>query len=129
MSFRFREWPVYKDARALRNDIKKRVLPRIEKREQFTLGDQLLRAVLSIVLNIAEGAYRKSDKDFARFLNQALTSLYEVVACLDAALDDTFIVEKEHQEFLDRAEAIARQLSAFSGTLKPTGVVSKRVNS
>lgn len=118
MGFRFREGPVYKDARAFRMEIKKRILPKINKMELFNLGDQLLRALSSIILNIAEGAYRKSDKDFARFLNQAITSLYEVVACLDLLLDDVAITEQEHDEFVVQAESIAKQLNKFGGALK-----------
>ena len=56
--------------------------------EKFSLTNQLWKALDSIILNIAEGADRGTDKDFAHFLNNAHTSLNEVVACIDLALDD-----------------------------------------
>lgn len=117
-SFRFREWPVYKDARALRTEIQVKVLAKISKVEFYELGSQLRRAMTSIILNIAEGAFRKSDKDFSRFLNQAITSLYEVVACIDLALDDNFIDHAVHNELLIKLEKLAKQLNGFAQSLR-----------
>ncbi|MFH0959188.1 MAG: four helix bundle protein, partial [Pseudomonadota bacterium] len=67
----------------------------------------------SIVLNIAEGAEKQSDKDFSRFLNISVGSTNEVVACLDCALRDGYISTEEHSECLQSAEKIIRQLKAF----------------
>jgi four helix bundle protein len=47
------------------------------------LKDQLQRAALSVVLNLAEGAGRWSRKDQTRFYRMALGSFREVEACLD----------------------------------------------
>ncbi len=67
----------------------------------------------SIILNIAEGADRGTDKDFAHYLNISHTSLNEVVACLDLALNNEYITNLEHREFLFKAEKLANQLTAF----------------
>ena len=84
--FRFREFPVYKDSLAFIKKVKTYTKRHFPKEEQFGIISQLWRALNSIVLNIAEGTDRYSDKDFSRFLNNAVGSLNETVACLDLAL-------------------------------------------
>lgn len=118
MSFRFRNWKVYKDARRFRREIKEKLLPKVHKKDRFELGSQFKRALDSIVLNIAEGAYRKTDKDFAHFLNQSHTSLNEVVGCLDLCRDDGYITNKELGCYLEKAEELAKQLTSFRKSLK-----------
>jgi four helix bundle protein len=54
-------------------------LPNIERNG---LGDQLRRAVTSILLNIAEGSGSGTDKEFKRYLYLSRKSLFEVVAIL-----------------------------------------------
>ena len=111
--FRFRDFPVYQEIRQFRKDLKKLSKEKFPKEENYILKQQLWRALDSSILNIAEGADRSSDKDFSHFLNNSLTSINEIVACLDCAYDDNYITEKEHQEYLKRTENIIRQLKAF----------------
>lgn len=54
-------------------------LPDVEK---FNLKSQVIRAVTSISLNIAEGSTTQSDAEQSRFLGYAIRSLIEVIACL-----------------------------------------------
>lgn len=110
--FRFRDFQVYKDARKLRQELKT-LSKKFPKEENFCLKAQLWRALDSIILNIAEGSDRGTDKDFAHYLNNSHTSLNEVVACLDLALDDGYISEEEHKEYLNKCEELANQLTAF----------------
>ena len=111
--FRFREFPVYQKSREFRKEVKIFVKVKFPQEERFSLTLQLYRALNSIILNIAEGADRGTDKDFAHFLNLSHTSLNEVVACLDCALDDEYISREEHQSYLEKAEDIGNQLTAF----------------
>lgn len=116
--FRFREFPVYKDARIFRKEVKILSKKRFPREEQSCLTSQLWRALDSVLLNIAEGSDRYSDIDFSRYLNNSLTSVNEVVACLDCALDDGYIIDEEHKDFLAKAEALIRQLKAFSSKVR-----------
>ena len=116
--FRFREFPVYKDARKLRKELKDLSRRKFPKEEQYCLTSQLWRALDSIILNIAEGSERYSDIDFSRFLNNSLTSVNEVVACLDCALDDGYLTKEECNNYLPKIENLARQLKAFSSKVR-----------
>lgn len=111
--FRFRQFRVYNDARQFIIEVKNLSKLKFPKFEQFCLMSQIWRALDSIILNIAEGSDRGTDKDFAHFLNNSHTSLNEVVACLDVALDNKYIDKKEHAEFLQKAEELANQITAF----------------
>lgn len=111
--FRFRKFQVYKDALKFRAELKQFSKIKFPKEEQYCLTSQLWRALDSIILNIAEGSDRGTDKDFAHFLNISHTSLNEVVACLDSACDDRYIQLNDVDYFLTKAESIANQLTAF----------------
>ena len=115
--FRFRDFKVYKDAIEFRMRIKSLVKKHFPLAERYLLADQIIRATNSIVLAIAEGADRSTDKDFALFLNRAHTSLSEVIACLDIALREKYITESTHNNYLIDAENLANQITAFRSSL------------
>lgn len=116
--FHFQEYPVYKDTREFRKIIKKIIKEKFPKEEKYCLSSQLSRALDSILLNIAEGSERYSKIDFGRFLNNALTSLNEVVSCLDAAFDDGYLLESELIDLTKAADNIYRQLKAFCAKVR-----------
>lgn len=122
-TFRFREFPVYQDARELRKALKQ-LSKKFPKEEEFVLRPQLWRAMDSVLLNIAEGSERYSDKDFSHFLNTALTSLNEVVSCLDCARDDGYITLQEHSVALAQCAGVARQLKGFIAKVRRDGASS-----
>lgn len=116
--FRFRKFPVYLLATEFRKELKTYSKENFPKIERYILTKQLWRALDSVALNIAEGSDHFSDIEFSKFLNTALTSLNEVVACLDCAFDDKYINEEKRDYFMSRAENIARQLKAFSSKIQ-----------
>ncbi len=82
--YRFEKLRVFQSSLDLVEIIYKltRLLP---KEEKFALVDQLKRASISIVLNIAEGTGGKGDIEFKNYLRHSLKSLYETVAALKIA--------------------------------------------
>jgi len=110
--FRFRQWDIYKDAREFRIEIYN-ILKSYPVEERYALVDQTKRALNSIILNIAEGANRATDKELKTYISRAAGSLDEVVACLDCALDSEYINENIHQEFLQKANNLAKRLKGF----------------
>lgn len=81
--------------------------------EKKGLCDQLQRAVVSISSNIAEGAARPSDADFAHFLDTSLGSAYEVETQLTIARNVGYINNELYQTLLKELVAIEKQLTAF----------------
>jgi len=81
--------------------------------EKYQLTDQIIRASNSVVLNIAEGSDRGTDKDFALFLNRSHTSLCEVVACLDIALLEKYISQRVYDSYFKNSRDLSDQLTAF----------------
>ncbi|MGE5943220.1 MAG: four helix bundle protein, partial [Flavobacteriales bacterium] len=82
------------------------------------LTNQLRRASVSIASNIAEGSSRKSNKDFARFLEITLGSSYEIETQLLIAFDLKFITEPELHAISKELEEIIKMISKFKSTLK-----------
>jgi len=113
MGFNFQDFQVYKDARQLRIELNQitKAWPREEK---YVLIDQLKRALLSVMLQIAEGSNRKTDKDKALFFNRSHTSIDEIVACLDAAVDDNLITKDQYADFYKKCENIAKQFRGLA---------------
>jgi four helix bundle protein len=114
-TFRFLNFQVYKDAKLFNKQVF--VLSNSIKRKNYELSDQLARASLSVCLNIAEGSAKNSDKDFRRFIQTALGSANEVVACLDMALSLDFIRQNDFIVLSNEAKNIAKQLGGLSRTL------------
>mgnify|MGYP001600943139 FL=1 len=65
----------------------------LPKEELFGLTSQIRRAAVSVVLNIVEGSGRGGKKDFARFINQGIGSLFEVKAGLILAVKLKYLSE------------------------------------
>ncbi|MEK7062363.1 MAG: four helix bundle protein [Patescibacteria group bacterium] len=66
--------------------------------EKFGLTSQIRRAAVSVPLNIAEGSTRRTKKDFAQFVRIALGSLMEVMACIEIALNQKYVNQKEYEK-------------------------------
>lgn len=83
----------------------------------FGFRDQIQRASVSIMNNIAEGFERKGNKEFKNFLFIAKGSCAEVRSMLYLALDFGYIEESSYKELLSRTEEIARILSGLIKSL------------
>jgi four helix bundle protein len=84
----------------------------------FGLRDQIRRASISIMANIAEGHGRRSDKEFANFLNMARGSVSEVQSHLYVALDLKYINQVSFSRLYDLLEEISRMTMALSQRLR-----------
>jgi four helix bundle protein len=77
------------------------------RKDKFTkdygLKDQITRASVSVMLNIAEGFDGGSDAEFARFLSYGQRSATEVMSCLYVALDNDYISKDEFKTVYELA--------------------------
>lgn len=81
--------------------------------KDYGLRDQIRRASVSILSNIAEGFERDGDKEFGQFLSIAKGSAGEVRAQLYVAFDQNYIDEKTFGQLKNQAEEISRTLSGL----------------
>jgi four helix bundle protein len=84
-----------------------------EFRRDFALRDQIRRASISILLNLAEGFERKTNRDFAKFVNQSKASAGEVRCALYIAQDLSYLSESEFDILFQEIKSIGNQLSKF----------------
>ena len=81
--------------------------------ELFGITAQTRRCAISIPCNIAEGYGRRSTRDYLRFLNISMGSLYELTTLLDIAKSLNFISETSFTEVNDQVREIERMLSSL----------------
>jgi len=79
----------------------------------FGLRDQVRRASVSIMSNIAEGFGRGGNKEFIQFLSTAKGSASEVQAQLYVALDAGYINQDQFQKLYSETEATARMIAGL----------------
>jgi len=91
-----------------------RVTRAFPQRDQFVLGDQILRAAISVGANIAEGCGRNGDGELRRFLNIALGSANELRYLLELAIDVGVLEPAQGGSLIAATDAICRMLSALS---------------
>ncbi|UQD56751.1 four helix bundle protein [Flavobacterium sp. K5-23] len=113
---RFKELEIWKKSRLFCALIYKVTLS-FPNEEKFGLTNQLRRASISIPSNIAEGSSRQSNKDFARFLEIAIGSAYEVETQILISSDLGFINQENLIELTNILEEIIKMTSRFRATL------------
>ena len=81
--------------------------------KDFGFRNQICRAAVSIVSNIAEGFERRSGNQFQQFLDIANGSTGEVRAQLYIALDLGYIPQAQFQELLGDTVSIGKMLTSL----------------
>ena len=89
----------------------------ISRRGQFSkdfgLRDQIQRAAVSIISNIAEGFDSKSNIEFHRFLIYARRSISEVKSQLYVAVDAKYISQQEFDLIYGQADKVGKLTNGF----------------
>jgi four helix bundle protein len=86
--------------------------------KDYGLREQIRRASVSVMSNLAEGFERGGNKEFIQFLSNAKGSCGEVRCQLYAALDENYLTEPEFRELYERSQEISRLISGFMAYLR-----------
>ena len=117
MAFRFEGLEIFHAAIDLSVTIHE-LVKKFPAEERFDLTSQARRAANSIALNIAEGSGRGTKKDFSHFLDMALGSTFETVACFFIAEKQSYISKQDLDAIKSSAESVGKRINAFKRTLR-----------
>jgi len=117
----FEELDVWQEARNLTNRIYD-VTRNNAFSKDYGLIDQIRRASVSIMSNIAEGFERGGNQEFLQFLYIAKGSCGEVRAQLYVALDQRYITKEESYELLKSAKRLSVMISNLITHIRQSGL-------
>ena len=113
----FRNYKVWQDAVDYASKVYK-VTTEMPWFEKKGLCDQLQRAVVSISSNIAEGAAKPSNVEFAHFLDTSLGSSFEVETQLLIAKNVGYISTDIYDSLLNELSDIERQINGLISSIR-----------
>ena len=88
------------------------------KEEIYALTSQLRRSAISIPSNIAEDQGRNGNKDYLKFLNIAVASLFELQTQLEIAFNLKYINQLQFNKTYEDSREVERRISAFCRKIK-----------
>jgi four helix bundle protein len=113
---KFEDIESWKEARALVREIY--IL--FAKCTDYGFRDQIQRASISVMSNIAEGFDRGSNKEFIQFLVIARGSVSEVKSLAYAALDIGYLSRNDFENVVNRCDCLANLVNGFIRFLRNT---------
>jgi four helix bundle protein len=117
----YKKLDVWKKSHEMYLFIRKKIAIKFPKDERYELTSQLLRAALSVPLNIAEGCGRCTDKDFTHFLDISLGSTNESDYCCYVALELNYITSEEYHTVNELLNGVRGMLINFIKFLRLEG--------
>ena len=94
--------------------------------KDFGLRDQIQRASVSTMANIAEGFEREGDREFIQFLSDSKGSCGEVRSHLYVALDQGYVSQSRFEELATEAFEVSRLVSGFMAYLRKSNLRGRK---
>ena len=94
------------------------IYSQVKAKGDYGFRDQITRAAVSIMNNIAEGFERGSDKEFRQFLFIAKGSCGEVRSMLLLAKDFGYVSPGDYEILKTKCISVSRMLSGFIKSIK-----------
>ncbi len=85
---------------------------------KYTVGDNLIRAGLSITNNLAEGSGKRFKKEKARYYSTSLDSARECISVLNVLLKEMLIERERYDNLRSAAKEITSMLYGLLGSLE-----------
>ena len=111
----FRNYDIWKDSINLAKDI---YLSTKNFPSHSAIVNQMQRAAISISSNIAEGASRTSSKEFARYLEIAVGSAFELETQVELSYNFQYLNEDNYKTLMSDIISIEKRISTFILTLR-----------
>ncbi|MDD4035555.1 MAG: four helix bundle protein [Candidatus Cloacimonadaceae bacterium] len=113
----FTEIEAWKQARILVSDVY-RICNETKLSRDYGLRDQIQRAAVSIMSNIAEGFDSNSTSSFVNFLSYSFRSASEVQSLLFVALDVEYIDSDVFDKLMEQTTSVKKMIGGFIRYLK-----------
>jgi four helix bundle protein len=124
----FEELEIWKEARRLTQIIYQ--LTKADKfSRDFSLRDQIRRATVSIMSNIAEGFERGGNQELLQFLYVAKSSCGEVRSQLYVGLDQGYIISSDAEKSIVAFRRLSGMIGNMISYLKRSGMKGEKFNS
>ena len=115
---RFEDLRIWQNARIQANHVYDEFGPDSISSRDFGFRDQIQRCGVSVMNNTAEGFERRSDPDFARFLDIAKGSNGEVRSMLYLAEDRDYLPFQVANEMRNSSENLSRSIESLAKHLR-----------
>lgn len=113
----FKELKVWEKARIMVKEVYV-LTANLPKSEKYNLISQMQSCAVSVMSNIAEGAGRGTDNDFARFLDMALGSSFELESQLIVSADLNYFEESAFKEITTKLSEVQRMIIGLMNKLR-----------
>jgi len=117
---RFEDIKAWQEARNLVKMVYETILENKKFSQDFGLRNQIQRAAVSVMSNIAEGFGRQSDRELIQFLTISRGSVSELQSQLYIALDLNYIDSTKFNRLYQKSSDVAKLINGFIRYLRKT---------